>query len=1140
MKSLPQWSATALLAAPVGAWALGLGDIELQSALNQPLRAEIELLSVTPEDLDGLRVGLASRATFERFDLDLTPDLAALQFEVGRNPAGRYVVTVTSRRPMADPFLTLLVEATWPRGRMLREYTVLLDPPVFTPEIGAEPPIRQAQAGTPSETSGAFARTPQPAASQSTPAAAQPPARPAQTAAADAALASGSYGPVQASETLWSIASRLRPAGVSVNQMMVGLFEANPEAFDGNMNVLLRGATLRIPDRDALTARTAAEATEIVSRAEAAWRGTQPDGGAERVASAEPASTPASADPAGGTADQPRLRLVPPSEESLAEASAGASAPGASADATGGGDSAAPSAEVARLESEIAALRAELEESRRLLQIRDQTLEALQARLAAADSLPAPAGSVPGAATAPGVDLETSIDEAPLDGERLFADETGADEDGSEAAVGEPDEAPAAAASAASASAPAAAVPVARTTPPEPSLLSRVLGVLSSPLLLIGLGIGAVLLTAVWYLRNRREDADDVTGRWDALEADDDTVVDEPAEPTRRLRAVGEPAVVVDEQSMTSEAAAAALAAAQPKSDAEVIEDTLSSQTVINLDQGDVLAEADFHMAYGLYDQAAELVQKALESEPERRDLKLKLLEVFFVWGNKDAFRETAEALRAETGGADSDWDKVLIMGKQLCPDDPLFAEATSGGSGAVDLDLEGTGGSTEVDFPFDEKTQIADVDGLDFELAATGERLSPFEDDESDDEGAEPNADTGFEDMLDIGAQTAAGLEAALLSGGDDDEETGQALPELGPDDDTSRVAAELTDEDDTGRRQEPDFDLGALDALDDSTDAELENLAATQESPTVESAAQGLGGDWRAALGLDDSDGNTDLDLEALIEDDTQAPTMLATAPDAAGDGEWIDPDAPTMETPWVRPDDSPTMESPTIESPTIESPGAEAPTVETPTIESPQARTAMLRAASGETSEMPTVEPTPATGDFTEEIDLGDLGLSVEDLSGLPDDIGSLPGVDTGDTREQPALGADDLLSATGVTEIVDATDVEAFETMGTAVLDDRDETLLADAETLGRGTEVLERGDTQGTGATSLMRSLDADVGEEAGDSGLDLDLDDLAGALSGGDTIEQPRGTGFDTEVFANSESTPVDLDVGADDAAEQA
>src|SRR5690606_9960116 len=256
---------------------------------------------------------------------------------------------------------------------------------------------------------------------------------------------------------------------------------------------------------------------------------------------------------------------------------------------------------------------------------------------------------------------------------------------------------------------------------------------------------------------NRREDADDVTGRWDALEADDDTVVDAPAEPTRRLRAVDSSSVIVDEQAMSRESAAAALASARPRTDAEEIEDTLSSHTVINLDQGDILAEADFHMAYGLYDQAAELVQKALESEPERRDLKLKLLEVFFVWGNKDAFRDAARSLRAEIGGADSDWDKVLIMGKQLCPDDSLFAESTAAGSGEVDLDLEGTGGSTAVDFPFDEKTQIADVDGLDFELAATGERLTSFDDGmlDSDDDGDETREDTGVEDMLDIGAQT-------------------------------------------------------------------------------------------------------------------------------------------------------------------------------------------------------------------------------------------------------------------------------------------------------------------------------------------------------------------------------------------------
>src|SRR5690606_30720231 len=122
MKALPQWSATFLLAAPVGAWALGLGDIELHSALNQPLRAEIELLSVTPEDLNGLRVALANRATFERYELDLSTELSGLAFDVGRNGAGAYVITVTSRQPMANPFLTFLVEATWPRGRLLREY----------------------------------------------------------------------------------------------------------------------------------------------------------------------------------------------------------------------------------------------------------------------------------------------------------------------------------------------------------------------------------------------------------------------------------------------------------------------------------------------------------------------------------------------------------------------------------------------------------------------------------------------------------------------------------------------------------------------------------------------------------------------------------------------------------------------------------------------------------------------------------------------------------------------------------------------------------------------------------------------------------------------------------------------------------
>ncbi len=122
-------------------------------------------------------------------------------------------------------------------------------------------------------------------------------------------------------------------------------------------------------------------------------------------------------------------------------------------------------------------------------------------------------------------------------------------------------------------------------------------------------------------------------------------------------------------------------------------------------------------MAYGLYDQAAELVQKALDAAPNRRDLKLKLLEVFFVWGNKDAFLSAAQSLRKEIGQkADPDWDKVVIMGKQICPDERLFAEATSAG-GQVDVDLQA--GDSPLDLAFDE----AEEEGVDLDLGQSTRR---------------------------------------------------------------------------------------------------------------------------------------------------------------------------------------------------------------------------------------------------------------------------------------------------------------------------------------------------------------------------------------------------------------------------------
>jgi pilus assembly protein FimV len=126
----------------------------------------------------------------------------------------------------------------------------------------------------------------------------------------------------------------------------------------------------------------------------------------------------------------------------------------------------------------------------------------------------------------------------------------------------------------------------------------------------------------------------------------------------------------------------------------------MSGDLAPNLEAGDPLAEADFHMAYGLYDQAADLVQLAIKREPDRRDLRLKLLEIYFVWGNRDRFVEVAREMDATRSSAEpGEWDKVVIMGKQIAPDDPLFSSAVAG-AGDLDLDLQDTAGDMDIDFP--------------------------------------------------------------------------------------------------------------------------------------------------------------------------------------------------------------------------------------------------------------------------------------------------------------------------------------------------------------------------------------------------------------------------------------------------------
>jgi pilus assembly protein FimV len=839
MARLARWGALLLVAAPIGAWALGLGDIELKSALNQPLLADIELVSATPEELAALRIGLANSETFSRYGIDRPSFLSGLEFNVTKDEQGRDVVRVTSRSSMTEPFVTMLIEATWARGRLLREYTVLLDPPVLLPG-----PPESAVAAHPAESG--RAATPEPAATIARPAprAAPPPpprpepapanrASPPTAGVTPASVARGNYGPVQRGETLWGIASGMRPGGVTMNQIMLAIYRANPDAFDGNMNLLHRGAVLRIPPVADMTTLTAAAATSEAQRQIDAWNGR--------------ATQPA------------RLRLVPASDAAANANPAPQAAAGAAASAGGG-------AGTAELEQQVSSLRSQLDENKRLLSVRDDQLRELQNQLDARNATPAATEPAPAPAAStsaePGVDLES---------EPVFVDEQqgapaggGATEPGAQPTSAEPAEtAPAqteptpAATAAPTPTPPAAATRSVVTTRRAPSLLERMLGWLMSPILFIGLGVVAVLGAAAWYLRHRREEAEDVTGRWEALEAevDADDTARSATERLRRQVPDDTGVVVVEQPSRRSsrprkEPEGASLIEPQAEEEPKP-EQTISSQTIIDLDQGDAIAEADFHMAYGLYDQAAELINKALQAEPGRRDLKLKLLEVFFVWGNKESFLDAAKALRAEMGNRlDGDWDKVIIMGKQICPDEPLFAAATAS-AGAVDVDLEA--GESALDFNLESK----DEPGLDMDFAAfggdDGEASGREAATEQTGHGEPAGVDEDF-DLLDIGERTAAGLESVF----------------------------EDNREHDPSARTTPD--------------AVADSLAVTQESPTIETPR-----------GSDRDEDQDESIADATVEElGANAPTVEA-----------LGPHAPTVEHPRLG---EGTGELPTIEQPKL----------------------------------------------------------------------------------------------------------------------------------------------------------------------------------------------------------------------------
>jgi pilus assembly protein FimV len=375
------WLIITALWLPTAADAVGLGKLTVTSGLGQPLRGEIALVAVEKGELDSLSARIASFDAFRDAKIERAPVLSSVRITVEQRKNGEPYLRITSTQPVVEPFLDLLVELDWPSGRLIREYTVLLDPPGNVEPQAVAPVTVPAVSAAP-KTSGEE----QPRATVSVDG--KPAAQPEKS---DAKPQPETYGPVKRGENLGRIASELKPEGVSLDQMLVSLFRANQQAFSGNnMNRLKTGQILRVPESAETAAIAPAEAAKEIRAHAADWNAYRQKLAAA-VAQARPEEQGEARQAVSGkitTAVEDKAAAAQESSRDVLKLSKGQPPQGAA------GEAAALQQKVQSLQEEavarekaireanerIAALEKNIREMRRLLEIKSQTLAQAQKR----------------------------------------------------------------------------------------------------------------------------------------------------------------------------------------------------------------------------------------------------------------------------------------------------------------------------------------------------------------------------------------------------------------------------------------------------------------------------------------------------------------------------------------------------------------------------------------------------------------------------------------------------------------------------------------------------------------------------------------------------------------------------------------
>ncbi len=689
------WLFLIVLMSPWAVHAAGLGKLTVNSALGQPFKAEIDLVAVKKEEVPSLAARLASRDAFRKADVDYAPFLSTFTVSVETRSDGQPYVRITSPQPIVEPFLSMLIELNWASGRLLREYTVLLDlpetdiPQPVAPVIQIAPVMQSIPATQIAPT--------EPPVVEAEPVMVEKPAAPIKDFISDekpvvqepmpVGRTGTPYGPVRSGDTLSRIARQIAPDGVNLNQMLVALHRVNRDAFSGNnMNRLKAGPILRVPDSSEIAKISAAEAAIEVKTQIADWN-TYRQKLAATVSTTPATGTPKQTVSGKITAivEDNSTKAREPSKEVLklskGEELSGAGGKGIAASQdrirTMEEDAIARNKALSEANERIVLLEKNIKEMQHLLELKSATMVEAQKRAEnikpdiASSSVPTVSPQpvpVPAVSAEP---EETSTAPVAPEASSVTAIEPAKP-------VVEPVVTPAA--------------------PPPARVKSSLMDDLMENIEYVG-GVLALLLTGILGASMMRRKKETPAGS-------SNTVV---------------PPYVLEPQ----------------LHDEALPITTVAPDEVISSGDVDPVAEAEIYLDYGRDAQAEKILVDALVKDPSRPEILEKLLQVYVQREDKAAFEATARKLQAVAPSGPL-WERAARLGAGIDPGNPLYGDAVATNSGAIKSDAA----SIVSDAP--QKVAASEMaSAMDFDMS--GPASTPVNQAAAWKQAAEPDSGTEF-----------------------------------------------------------------------------------------------------------------------------------------------------------------------------------------------------------------------------------------------------------------------------------------------------------------------------------------------------------------------------------------------------------